>query len=146
MDNLSRQERSEMMARIRSSATRPELAVVDVIRSRRYKYLLNVPGLPGRPDILLPRYKQIVFVHGCFWHRHEGCKMAYKTKSRQDFWEPKLEGNRKRDRRICAQLRRMGFKVAVIWECQTKDSSKLHLLVSRILNRLSSARRSNCIV
>jgi DNA mismatch endonuclease, patch repair protein len=141
MDNLSPQDRSAMMARIRSTATKPERIVLTEIRRRRFKCLLNVRDLPGRPDILLPNHGQVIFVHGCFWHGHEGCKLAYKTKSNQSFWEPKLEGNRLRDLRVCGRLRRMGYKVAVIWECETRNPSRVHRRVSQILNRLTIASR-----
>jgi DNA mismatch endonuclease (patch repair protein) len=91
--------------------------------------------LPGRPDIVLSKWQRIIFVHGCFWHRHPGCQQAYQSKSRKGFWRQKLEGNAIRDHRICAKLRRMGWKVSIIWECQTKTEATLARRVTAIVRR-----------
>src|SRR5262245_7833737 len=123
MDTLTQQERSERMSRIKGRNTSPETAVRRLLSELGYRYSLNVGGLPGRPDVVLSRRRKVVFVHGCFWHRHghSRCRMARLPKSRLEFWLPKLEGNKERDRRNLATLRRKGWKAIVIWECQLRN-------------------------
>jgi DNA mismatch endonuclease (patch repair protein) len=98
-----------------------------------FRFRLHVRGLPGRPDLVLPRHKKIIFVHGCFWHWHEGCKEAHLPKSRLEYWRPKLEGNRQRDKRHRSELSRMGWKVLVVWECETFHESRLQKRLVRFL-------------
>lgn len=121
------------MSRIRSKDTKPELKVRSVLHKLGYRFRLHKKDLPGRPDIVLPKYKTVIFVHGCFWHRHEGCRFAYNPKSRMDFWRKKFEENQRRDKKNSAQLKELGWKVAVIWECETQNSKKLNLTLIEIL-------------
>lgn len=107
-----------MMSGIRGRDTKPELAVRRYLHGRGFRYRLHARELPGRPDIVLPRHRTVVFVHGCFWHRHEGCRFAYTPKTRQEFWLPKLEGNAVRDARDQQQLADLGWRVEVVWECE----------------------------
>ena len=107
-----------MMSGIRGRNTRPELAVRRYLHSQGFRYRLHARDLPGRPDIVLPKYRTVVFVHGCFWHRHRGCRYAYTPKSRQEFWVPKLDGNSARDARDQLRLRELGWLVDVVWECE----------------------------
>lgn len=116
MDTLSRRERSELMARIRSRDTRPELAVRSLVHAMGYRFRLHDRKLPGCPDIVLPRHGKIIFVHGCFWHRHTGCGRV--PKSRRAYWVPKLEQNRARDQKNIRALKRLGWRILVVWECQ----------------------------
>jgi DNA mismatch endonuclease (patch repair protein) len=97
--------------------------------------------LPGCPDFVLPRYRQIVFVHGCFWHQHPGCPYAYTTKSRQAFWSSKLEGNALRDKKTSAKLRRLRWHVSVIWECQTKDDAMLSHRIDQVTRKMRTRIR-----
>lgn len=120
-DIVTPETRSRMMSGIRGRDTKPELAVRRYLHSRGLRYRLHVRELPGRPDIVLPRHRTVVFVHGCFWHRHEGCRFAYTPKSRQEFWLPKLEGNAARDARDQQQLRDLGWRVEVVWECELRS-------------------------
>src|SRR6218665_568865 len=105
--------RSRQMASIRSSNTRPEIAVRRALHAKGLRFRLHRKDLPGKPDIVLPRHRLAVFVHGCFWHQHPGCRLASKPKSRHDYWEPKLAGNVARDFRATGQLEALGWRVAV---------------------------------
>jgi len=106
------------MSRIRSRDTQPELLVRSTLHKAGYRFRLHSKTLPGHPDIVLPRHGTVVFVHGCFWHRHHGCRYAYTPKSRVEFWRRKLEGNVERDRRNARALRALGWRVITVWECQ----------------------------
>lgn len=115
------------MARVKSKDTKPELAVRRLLWSMGYRYRLHARDLPGRPDLVFRGRKKVIFVHGCFWHRHPdpGCKLARLPKSRRDFWESKLQANLERDQRHVAQLRADGWDVLVLWECQLGDLDRL---------------------
>jgi DNA mismatch endonuclease (patch repair protein) len=134
-DSLTPEQRSERMGLIRGRDTRPEMRVRGALRSLGLHYRLQARELPGRPDIVFRRQRTAIFVHGCFWHRHLGanCKLARLPKSRLDFWLPKLEGNRRRDLANQARLRSLGWRVLVIWECQTHD---LAALLARLMSDL----------
>ena len=109
------------MSRIRGKDTTPELAVRSALHRLGYRFRLHRRDLPGRPDIVLPKYGTVIFVHGCFWHRHARCKYAYTPKSRVEFWHHKFQQNVERDRRVQRELRRLGWKVIVVWECETAN-------------------------
>ena len=134
MDLLSKEERSEIMARVRSKNMRPELFVRKLIFALGYRYRLHARDLPGCPDIVFRPRRKIIFVHGCFWHRHANCALARMPKSRLDFWTPKLEGNRKRDEKNKRALHREGWKVLTVWECELKDSGRLEARIRRFLD------------
>lgn len=134
MDNLSQIERSEIMARVRSRDTRPEMLVRGLIFALGYRYRLHAKDLPGRPDIVFRRLRKVIFIHGCFWHRHPDCSLARLPKSKPDFWIPKLEGNRKRDEKNSRDLRRRGWAVMTIWECQLVNTERLSGRIRRFLD------------
>lgn len=117
-DRLSRKRRSWNMSRIRDKDTAPERLVRSALHRAGYRFRLHSKKLPGRPDVVLPRYRTVVFVHGCFWHRHKGCRYAYTPKSRVAFWNAKFDSNVERDRRNARELRRLGWKVVTVWECE----------------------------
>lgn len=121
------------MSRIRGRDTTPERAVRSVLHRMGYRFRLHRPDLPGRPDIVLPRHRTVVLVHGCFWHRHPGCRFAYTPKSRQGFWLAKFASSVERDRRQRRELRRLGWRVVVVWECQTSDRERLRRRLERAL-------------
>lgn len=134
MDIVSEEQRSYNMSRIRGKNTKPELAVRSMLHSMGYRFTVNGPlnrKLPGKPDIVLPKYKTVIFVHGCFWHGHQGCKDFRIPKTRTEWWQAKIEGNVARDKRQQEELRQLGWKVLVIWECEVKTSN-----VDSILERL----------
>lgn len=125
VDTLTKQERSERMGRVKGANTKPEMVVRRLVHAMGYRYRLHARELPGKPDIVFRSRKKVIFVHGCFWHRHRECKLARIPKSRLDFWVPKLEGNRERDIKNQEVLERMGWRVLVIWECEIGDRVEL---------------------
>jgi DNA mismatch endonuclease (patch repair protein) len=127
--------RSALMSRVRQRGTEAELAVAAALRRLGVHYRLNVTSLPGSPDFANQRMKWAVFVHGCFWHRHTGCKRATIPKTNEDFWRDKFLTNRMRDARAIRDLRRLGFRVALVWECQTEDPARL---AARLSTRLAN--------
>jgi DNA mismatch endonuclease, patch repair protein len=133
VDSLTPKERSEIMARVRSKNSRPEMLVRKIVFALGYRYRLHQKKLPGCPDLVFSGLGKIIFVHGCFWHRHARCALARIPKSRVDFWTAKLEGNRKRDQRNKRALSREGWKVLTIWECQLKNAVRLESRIRRFL-------------
>lgn len=121
------------MSRIRSKDTKPELIVRSMLHRMGYRFRLHRKGLPGKPDIVLPRHKTVIFVHGCYWHRHPGCKYAYHPKSRVDFWEKKFRENVERDTKARAALEALGWRVLVVWECEAVDQAALPQILTRQL-------------
>lgn len=122
------------MARVRSTNSRPELAVRKLIFALGYRYRLHARDLPGKPDLVFRKLRKVIFVHGCFWHCHASCALARMPKSRLDFWEPKLQGNKDRDERTERALRKDGWKVLTIWECQLKNAQRLETTIRRFLD------------
>lgn len=116
-DVVSPEVRSRMMSSIRSRDTKPELAVRRYLHGRGFRYRLSKKGLPGKPDLVLRRRTAVVFVHGCYWHGHLGCRYATKSATRPEFWRSKIGANIERDMRDIAELRKLGWRVAIIWEC-----------------------------
>ena len=138
MDHLTPERRSWNMSRIRNKNTKPEIVVRSLLHRMGYRFTVNATNnrkLPGKPDIVLPKYKTVIFVHGCFWHRHKGCKETTTPKSRTEWWQAKFDGNVARDRKNQRLLRKDGWKVIVVWECQTKKAEGLEKTAKR-LNRL----------
>ena len=117
-DTISQEKRSWNMSRIRSKDTAAEVKVRKYLFSQGFRYRKNVVELPGKPDIVLPKYKTVIFVHGCFWHQHEGCRRATTPKTRQEYWLPKFERNVMNDKNHAEKLAAAGWKVIVLWECE----------------------------
>ena len=128
------------MSRIKSSNTKPELTVRSILHRMGYRFRLHRKDLPGKPDIVLPKYKTVIFVHGCFWHRHKDCKYAYTPKSRIDFWERKFKANINRDLDVKKRLKELGWKVLVIWECEISDIENVKKKIGRFLNFTESRK------
>lgn len=135
MDTLTSAERSQRMSLIRGKNTKPELRVRSLVHGFGYRYRLHVASLPGKPDLVFPRLQKAVFIHGCFWHRHPGCALARLPKSKLSFWLPKLTSNRQRDLRNIARLRRAGWSVKVVWECETQKAEELERRLLKFLER-----------
>jgi DNA mismatch endonuclease, patch repair protein len=133
VDRISKQHRSWNMSRIKSRNTSPELIVRSLIHRLGYRFRLHSKKLPGKPDIVLSRLKTVIFVHGCFWHRHKNCRLCYTPKTRRSFWLPKFESNVVRDAEKARQLRKLGWRVRIIWECQTTSETQLQRRVERLL-------------
>ena len=140
MDTLTRLERSKRMALIRSKDTKPERFVRQIARSLGYRFRLHASNLPGKPDLVFPNLRRVIFIHGCFWHRHPGCALARLPKSKLHFWVPKLTENRRRDLRNIAKLRRRNWKVSVIWECRMANRDALEKRLERLLGRDNAKR------
>lgn len=122
------------MSRIRKTNSKPEALVRKIAHRLGYRFRINRRDLPGTPDIVFPRLKRIIFVHGCFWHRHPGCRHATSPRVRQDYWEPKLNRNLDRDRTVLASLCELGWTVLVLWECELKDQAALEQKIGAFLN------------
>jgi DNA mismatch endonuclease (patch repair protein) len=131
-DVLSEEQRRRNMAAIRNKNTKPELRVRRALHAAGLRYRLHVRSLPGSPDLVFPSRRVVVFVHGCFWHRHPHCRNAQMPKSRREFWGAKLAANVERDRRQRRALQRLGWRVLIFWECQSKDASKLNRLIDQV--------------
>lgn len=127
-DVVTPETRSRMMAGIRGKDTKPEMLVRQALFAGGLRFRLHRRDLPGAPDIALPGRKVAIFVHGCFWHRHERCRYAKLPATRSEFWKAKLEGNVERDERAIEALRAMGWRVLIVWECAIRDKEKLSLL------------------
>lgn len=136
MDRLSPEARSRLMSHVRGKDTKPEMIVRRLAHSLGYRYRLHRKDLPGRPDLVFPRRRAVVFVHGCFWHRHEGCKLASTPKSNEAFWQAKFTRNVERDRISIAKLEADGWRVLVVWQCETRE---MEGLAARLLEFLGSA-------
>jgi DNA mismatch endonuclease, patch repair protein len=135
MDTLSPEERSERMSRVRCKDTKPEMKVRRLVHWLGFRYRLHASDLPGKPDLVFPGKNCVIFVHGCFWHRHRGCAMCRMPKSRLGFWRTKLEENQKRDSRNRRKLRREGWRLMVIWECQLSDQNTLSSKIVKFLEQ-----------
>ena len=134
VDSLTPEARSKNMARIRSRDTGPEMLVRRAAHALGLRFRLHRKDLPGTPDLVLPSRRVAVLVHGCFWHRHKGCRMAYTPKSRVDFWQAKFAGNVERDARKLNELAEAGWRPVVIWECETRDPARLRqIILERIM-------------
>lgn len=131
-DIVDKVTRSRMMSGIRGKDTKPEKVVRSFLYRAGLRFRLHVGTLPGKPDIVLPKYQTVVMVNGCFWHRHKGCRYAYAPKSRKSFWAEKFSRNVERDVRNARLLRGLGWQVLVVWECQTNDE-RLADLVTKIV-------------
>ena len=133
MDVLTKEQRSYCMSRIRKTDTTPELTVRRIVHEMGFRFRLYRKDLPGCPDIVLPRHQKVIFVHGCWWHRHN-CRLGRREpKSRRSYWLPKLKGNKDRHKKNCFLLRKQGWKVLTIWECWTRDLKKLESRVRDFL-------------
>ena len=118
------------MSRIRSNDTTPEMRVRSALHRAGYRFRLHVKTLPGKPDIVLPKYKTVIFVHGCFWHRHKGCPNATTPSTNQDYWQEKFKRNVKRDRQEQAKLKKLGWKVVVVWECEVNKTGFFESIIN----------------
>ena len=129
-DTLTQERRSWNMSRIRGKDTNPEILLRSLLHKKGFRFRVHDKRLPGKPDIVLPRHKTVILVHGCFWHRHPGCRYAYTPKSRQKFWLKKFEGTMQRDEKQQTLLKDNGWNVIIVWECELKKDS--HDVVKKI--------------
>ena len=137
MDVYSTGKRSEVMGRVRSKDTGPELVVRRTAHRLGFRYVLHSKKLPGHPDLVFPKRKKVIFVHGCFWHQHENCARAAPPASREDYWLPKLQANRERDTGNLGRLRELGWSTLTLWECELRDANRLEKQLTRFLRGAS---------
>jgi DNA mismatch endonuclease (patch repair protein) len=136
LDIKSKEARSENMAKIRSKSTRPEMFVRSALFKRNHRFRVNCKAVEGCPDIYFSRTKAAVFIHGCYWHRHDGCKYAYSPKSNIDFWHTKFEENKKRDNIVREALLKSSIRVLIIWECTVRSMKSNAETYNEIINRI----------
>ena len=134
-DIVSKEQRSKNMSAIRSRDTKPEVYLRKLLFAEGYRYRIAEKSVPGHPDIFLRKYNTAIFVHGCFWHRHQGCKYAYTPKSRIDFWQKKFADNVKRDAAVKDELRKQNIRCLIVWECTIKRMMKTPKAESEIIKR-----------
>ena len=140
MDKVTPSKRSFIMSRIRAKDTKPEIVVRKKLFESGLRYRIHVKGLPGTPDIAIKKYKIVVDVRGCFWHGHEKCKFSSKPKTNKSYWLEKIDRNRQRDRANLKELKKMGYRVFVVWECKTKEEKSLMPVVDKILQAARAKR------
>jgi len=136
-DIFSKEKRSIIMSKISSKNTKPEILVRKYLFAHGFRFRVNDKRLPGKPDIVLPKYKSVIFVNGCFWHGHKNCKASTLPTSNTDFWRTKIESNIERDTKEQMQLEQMGYKVFIIWQCQLKSKERENTLQS-IVEKLTA--------
>lgn len=125
MDTISKTKRSEVMSKVRAKNTKPEIAVRKLLHHMGLRFRLHRNDLPGKPDICLPKYKAVIFVHGCFWHRHAKCQKTRMPKSNLAYWETKFANNIERDKQHKRSLKKLGWTVITVWECEVRNGAKL---------------------
>lgn len=137
VDTLTPDQRSERMSRIRGVNTKPEITLRSALHKLGFRFRLHVKELPGTPDIVLPKYNAVIFVHGCFWHHHRGCKIGTTPKSNTGFWQEKFKRNRGRDARNIKVLRSTGWRVMIAWECKIDTPTRAKQEAERLISKLA---------
>ncbi len=132
-DNLTTEQRKKAMSSVRQQDTKPEKLVRSILHRLGFRFRKNVSSIAGKPDIVLPKYKTIIFVHGCFWHQHKNCRKAARPTSNIEFWNTKLDKNVKRDKQTVKELKSLGWKVVTVWTCEMKDKE---LLIEKLKSSL----------
>jgi DNA mismatch endonuclease (patch repair protein) len=135
VDTITPAQRSLLMARIRAANTKPELSVRRLAHGLGFRFRLHRRDLPGAPDLVFPSRRKVIFVHGCFWHRHSRCRFAYNPKSNRGFWQSKFAANRARDRRAVRRLRAMGWSPLIVWECELRNMTTVRRTLVAHLGR-----------
>jgi len=133
MDNLTKKQRHLCMSRVRSKNTKPEITVKKILRGFKQRYRAHIYKLPGNPDVVIPKKRLIIFINGCFWHQHKGCKRKAMPKINLRYWKTKLKNNIQRQRNDIKVLRKDGWRVAIVWECEAKNSIKLARRIKKAL-------------
>lgn len=135
MDTLTQEQRTRCMSMVRSRNTKPEMIVRRLLHGMGYRYALHAKRLPGKPDIVLTRHHKVAFVHGCYWHGHEGCRRSARPSSNLSFWKEKLDRNKARDADRQRDLVVLGWKVLTVWECETRDINELRHRLKQFLQK-----------
>jgi len=139
-DKYSIEKRSNIMSKIRGKETKPEILVRNYLFSKGFKYRLHDEKLPGKPDIVLPKYRTIIFIHGCFWHGHPGCKRSKLPATNAEFWEKKLSANIERDKRTIERLKKEGWNIIVLWQCEISSKKKREDRLERLIEEINANR------
>ena len=139
-DNLTTEQRKKAMSSVRQQDTKPEKLVRSILHRLGFRFRKNVSSIAGKPDIVLPKYKTIIFVHGCFWHQHENCRKAARPTSNTEFWNTKLDKNVKRDKQTVKELKSLGWNVLTVWTCEMRDKE---LLIEKLKIHLSPSNQLN---
>jgi len=135
-DIFSKDKRSQIMSKISGKATKPEILVRKFLFAQGFRYRKNDKQLPGKPDIVLPKYKTVIFVHGCFWHGHQNCKKSALPQTNYEFWKNKIQRNVGRDKSNQRDLRKLGWKIIVIWQCQIKNRELFGKTMKRVIQKI----------
>lgn len=133
MDNLTKSQRKKCMTKITSKNTEPELLMRKALTEKGIRYRLHVKKLPGKPDMVISKLKSVIFINGCFWHRHKNCKYSVMPKTNKGYWKPKLERNVQKQKEDIKQLKKDGWRVNVLWECELKSNKLVNKKMSQIL-------------
>ncbi len=139
-DKYSTEKRSNIMSKIRGKETKPEILVRKYLFSKGFRYRLHDEKLPGKPDIVLPKYRTAIFIHGCFWHGHLGCKRAKLPTTNTEFWEKKISANIERDKRNIEKLKSEGWNVIVVWQCEIASTKKREVRLERLIEEINANR------
>lgn len=139
VDIYSRKERSRIMASISGQETKPEILVRSFLFKHDFRFRKNVKSLPGKPDIVLPKYKTVIFVNGCFWHGHKKCKASTLPETRKEFWTNKIKANIDRDKRIISELEKLGWKVIIIWQCEIKTIDRREKRFKKLIKQINES-------
>ena len=140
MDIVNKQTRSKMMSNIKSKNTKPEIIVRSLLHQKGFRFRLHDKKLPGKPDIVLKKYNAVVFIHGCYWHRHENCRLTSTPKQNAEFWNKKFSDNIHRDNEVYYQLKKLGWRTAIIWECCIRDKKNLSDTIDLLASWVKSDR------
>lgn len=140
MDTVSQEKRSQIMSAVRSKNTKAELLVRRYLWSHGIRYRIYSKDLPGKPDIVIRRFKLVIFIHGCFWHGHEGCPRGRVPKSRTEYWKPKIDANKLRDKRVEGELTALGWRQFIVWDCQLRNRTKADNVLRELLETVYSCR------
>lgn len=135
-DIFSKKKRSEIMSKIRATETKPEKIVRKFLFSQGFRFRKNSTSLPGKPDIVLPKYKTVIFIHGCFWHGHKNCKAAKLPETRKEFWTNKIKANILRDKKVKKKILSEDYNVITVWQCQLKSKARQEKALTNIVNKL----------
>lgn len=133
MDTFSKEKRSEIMRAVKSKDSQAELAVRQMLHRAGFRYRLHVADLPGKPDLVFPARQKVVFIHGCFWHLHKNCRAASRPSSNVEYWESKLQRNADRDKKNKRRIKKLGWKMLVVWECELKNPDAVFSMLTRFL-------------
>ena len=134
MDIYTKAKRSEIMASIKGNKTSPEKVVASMLRELKVKFRSNVNSLPGQPDFVIPSVKMVIFVNGCFWHKHSNCNRSKLPSTNRAFWEQKILGNKRRDNRVNRQLRKLGWHIMIIWQCKLSKPERIFRRLRKLAN------------